>query len=66
MDGEEEILVRRGTDNVCGQEEFPGEEGSVPESVGAEDLQSDDEENDVFGQWLWPAKLRYLVKTVRS
>ena len=32
------------------------------EEVGAEDLEGDDEEDDVFGEWLWPAELSYLLR----
>ena len=60
MDGEEEVLVGGGSDYVCGKEEFPREEGCVAEEVGAEDLDGDDEKNDVFCEWLWPAELGYL------
>ena len=34
----------------------------VAEEVGCADLEGDDEENKIFGQWLWPAELCDLVK----
>lgn len=62
VNSQEQILVGRCADKVRGAQEFPGEKGRVAEQVGAQDLQADDEQDEVFGQRLWPAELRYLAR----
>lgn len=49
MDGQEQILVCRRADHVCCAPEAPGPEGRVLEGVGAEALDGDDEQDEVFG-----------------
>lgn len=48
VDGEEQVLVRGGADDVRKQPETRREEGCVPQQPGAEDLDRHDEEHDVF------------------
>lgn len=60
MNGEEQVLVRGGPNNVAHGPELPGPEGGLPEEVGAGELQRDDEDDDVFGQRLGAAELRDL------
>lgn len=60
MDGEENVLVCRGSDNVGGKEEGPGQDGRVAEEVGAGYLQRNDAGDDILGQWLGTAELRDL------
>jgi len=50
VNSEEEVLVRRCADYVGCEEEGPGEWRCVAERVGAGDLESDDGEDEVFGQ----------------
>lgn len=66
VDGEEEVLVRGGSDHVCSCEKFPVEHGGVAEQVGAEDLEGDNAENDIFGQGLWSAELGNLKEAQMS
>ena len=66
VDGEEEVLVGGGADQVRGREEGEREHGGVAEEVGAEDLEEDDGEDEVFGQGLWPAELGDLVVVVSN
>lgn len=65
VDGEEEVLVRGGSDHVCSREKSPVEHGRVAEQVGAEDLKGDDAQNDIFGQGLWSAELGNLKEARR-
>lgn len=58
--GEEQILVRRSTDDVGSEEEGPREYGRVADEVCAEDLDAYDEENDIFGEGLRATELGYL------
>lgn len=60
VDSEEQILVRRCTDNVCGEKEGPRKDWRVSKKVGAENLDGHDKEDDVFGEGLGAAELRYL------
>lgn len=57
VDGEEQVLVCSCSDDVCSKEELPGEESRVAEEICAENLKRDDEQDDVFRQWLWAAQL---------
>jgi hypothetical protein len=40
VDGEEEILVGRSSDDVCGEEEGPREERCIPEEIGTDNLKA--------------------------
>lgn len=60
MDGEKDVLVRGGTNNVGGEEEGPGQDGRVAEEVGTGYLQCDDASDDVLGQWLGSAEFGNL------
>lgn len=57
VDGQEEVLVGGGADDVGGQEEGPRQERRVAEEAGAEDLDGHDEQDDVFGEGLRAAEL---------
>lgn len=63
VDGEEEVLVGGRADDVGQQPERGREEGRVAEQVGAEHLDRDDEEDDVFCQGFRAAELRYLGRS---
>jgi len=60
VDGKEEVLVGCRADDVCCEEEGPGQHGRVAEEEGAEDLYRHDEQDDIFGERLGAAKLGYL------
>jgi len=60
MDREEAVLVGRCADDVCCEEELPGEEGCVSEEVGAGYLEGDHAGNNIFRQWLRTTELRHL------
>ena len=62
MDGEEEVLVRGGADDVRGGEEGRGEDKRMAEEDSASDLEEDDGEDEVLGQWLRPAELENLCR----
>ena len=49
VDGEEQVLVRGGANDVGEAPEGPGEEGRRSEHVGTQDLDTDDEEHDILG-----------------
>jgi hypothetical protein len=55
MDSQEQILVRRRTDNVRRQEERPRQDRCITQEVGTGDLERDDAEDDVFGEWFGTA-----------
>jgi len=57
VDCEEEVLIRCRANDVGCQEEFPREERSIAEQTRAEDLQSDDRDDKVLRERLWPAEL---------
>lgn len=57
VDGEEEVLVGGGADNVGDSPELEGPEGGVAEEVGHGELEGDDAEDDVLGQGLGTAEL---------
>jgi len=65
VDGEEEVLVCGGADDVGGEEEGPGEHGRVAEEVGTGDLERYDESDDVFCEGLGAAEFCYLY-TIES
>lgn len=48
MDGQEEILVRGGANDVGDRPELQGPEGRVSEEVGAKDLKGNDAGDDIF------------------
>ncbi len=60
MDGEEEVLVRGRTDHIRRQPEPPGEERSFAQKICAADLEGDNSEYHILGQWLWSAELGHL------
>lgn len=64
MYGEEEVLVRGCADDVGEEPEIGGEEGRAADEVGAGYLDRDDEEDDIFGQGLRTAELRYLDRQI--
>lgn len=57
VDGEEEILVRRGAEYVGDGPELDAPEGRVAQEVRKPDLECHDAEHNIFRQGLWPAKL---------
>lgn len=61
VDGEEEVLVGGGAEDVADEPELPGEEGGVAEVPGPEDLHSNDAGDDVLCQGLRPAELSDLL-----
>ena len=61
VDGEEAILVRCGSNNVCRQEEWPAEETGVSKEVCTQYLKSDDPSADVLCEGLWAAELGDLL-----
>lgn len=63
MDGEEEVLVCRGANDVGGRQELPREDGGVAQEVGDEDLQTDHAGDDVLGERLGAAELGDLRVT---
>lgn len=62
MDGEEEVLIGGGADDIGGQEKWEGEEGAVTQTDCTCHLQRYHSQNDVFGQWLGSAELGDLGK----
>ena len=62
VDGEEEILISSGADDVGCEEEGSGEDSCISKACCAYDLKGDDSEHNVLGQWLDTAKLEDLVK----
>lgn len=57
VDGEEEVLVGRGADNVGNGPEFERPKGRRLEIDGEGDLKGDDASDDVFGQRLGATEL---------
>jgi len=57
VDGEEEVLVRGGTEDVAYGPELPGPEGGLAEVPGPEDLHRDDAGDDILCQGLGTAEL---------
>lgn len=57
MDGEEEVLVRGGAEDVAYGPELPGPEGGLAEVPGPEDLHRDDAGDDILCQGLGTAEL---------
>lgn len=57
VDGQEQVLVGGGAEDVGDGPELPGEEGSVAQEMGEEQLEADDSSNDVLGQRLGTAEL---------
>lgn len=49
MDSQEEVLICGCADDVPCYQEPPVEYGCVAEEIGAEDLERDDAQNDIFG-----------------
>lgn len=60
VDGQEQVLVRRGAKDVRDGPELPGPEWRGPQHVGEEDLQADDAGDDVLGQGFGAAELEDL------
>lgn len=48
MDGQEEVLVAGGAEDVGCEPELPREEGGVAQEVGEEELERDDAQDDPF------------------
>lgn len=57
VDGEEQVLVGGGAEDVGDGPEPEGPEGRVAKGAGEQDLEGDDAGDDVFGQRLGPAEL---------
>ena len=66
VDGEEQVLIGGCSNHVGNSPELEREEGRVLEIPRASDLESDDAENDIFGQGLMTAELRDLGETYSS
>ena len=64
VDGEEEVLVRRGPDHICRYEEGPGEHRGIPQQISAGDLEGHDTQDHIFSQRFWPAELENLSARV--
>jgi hypothetical protein len=62
MNGQKEVLVCSGANDVRCKEELPGEYGRILQAYGAGHLEQQHQEDKVFGQRLWSAKLRYLIR----
>ena len=62
VDGEEEVLVRGGAEDVGDGPELPGPEGGVAQEVGEQQLEADDAGDDVLGQGLGAAQLGDLLR----
>jgi len=56
----EEVLVRRGADDICCEEESDGENWCIPKEDCTEDLQSNDAQDEVLCQWLRATELEDL------
>ncbi len=60
MNRKKQILVRCSSNHIGSKEELPAEKWRVLKHICAEDLQCDDTKDNVFGERLWPAELRYF------
>ena len=60
MYGQEEVLVRRGANDVGCEKHGPGYEGRVTEAVGAENLEADYCEDEWDGERFWAAEFEDL------
>lgn len=60
VDGEEEVLVSGGTEDITDSPELPRPKGRRLEEASEDDLEGDDAEDDPFGQWFGTAELRDL------
>jgi hypothetical protein len=61
MDGEEQVLVGGGAEDVTDSPELPGPKGCRLEEASEDDLEGDDTKDNPLGQWLGTAELRDLI-----
>jgi hypothetical protein len=65
VDCQKKVLVCCCTDYVGRKEEFPRAYGGLSEKKGTAYLDRDNENDDVFREWLRSTELRYLGPTVQ-
>lgn len=64
MNGQKEILIRRGPNHVRSGQKLPRQDGSLTKQVRTGNLKGDDGEDEVFGQRFGTAQLGYLGPSV--
>lgn len=62
MNGQKEVLVCSGANDVRRQKKLQGEYGRILQVYRAGHLEQQHQEDKVFGQRLRSAKLRYLIR----
>ena len=66
MDGQEKVLVGRGAKDVGYCPELPGPKGRRLKEAGKDNLQSDDAEDNVFGEGLGATQLGDLEDSLAT
>lgn len=66
MNSQKEILICRGPNHVRSDQKLPRKNRGITKQVRTGNLEGDDGENKVFGQWFGAAQLGYLGRSANA